>query len=237
MPAVARVALCTVATETWGDEVGGVRLPMVSSLRVPDQHRKALIQLTKLNPEETERLRAAVAAAGSSPQSVENAIAEAIEDADAQLFSALVSLTTYRTSHDISTDEIASQIAAALGDEAGDADLSAVLAAPRLVALAKAFDLSLSYERKLHTFRVVTEVRPIFGENATDEPAEFLLQHQLEISHYHNNRLQTMLIAIDRADLDPLRKQIERAAEKEISLRSRIEKSGGIIVDLSEGGL
>jgi hypothetical protein len=206
------------------------------TLRVPDQHRAALIELTNLPQEALTNLLDAIESSESVLQRMQEAVTSAVPGGDEALFSALLSLAAFRTSHGINAERAATLLRESLGDEAGDGNIVPVLAARRLVRVAKAYDLSEAYERKLHSFRILTELRPVWDEEKITAPEEFVITHQIELTTLHDGQVETLLIAMDGAELPGLAYQVKRAQDKDESLREHVTNARGVVMDTGDDG-
>jgi len=69
----------------------------------------------------------------------------------------------------------------------------------------------------------MTDIRPIFGDDATEVPAAAVLTHMLKIQYYHNGEPNDFFVVLDNLNLWTLRQVIERAEEKAATLRSLIK--------------
>jgi hypothetical protein len=211
-------------------------MPVSGTLRVPDQHRAALIQLTNLDQAVLTDLLQAIESSESSLERMQEAVTSAVPGADEALFSALLSLAAFRTSHGISAETTAAALRETLGNEAGSGNIVPVLAAPRLVRIAKAYDLSEAYERKLHSFRILTELRPVWDEEKIATPEEFVITHQLELTFLRNDQVETLLVAVDGSELPGLLYQVQRAQEKDSSLQEHVRTTRGVVVNTGDDG-
>lgn len=70
--------------------------------------------------------------------------------------------------------------------------------------------------------RVLTDVRPVFSSSVSDPPAALVVVHTLRLTYHSDGDMHSFYIALDAADLEDLREQIERAVEKEKSLRTML---------------
>jgi hypothetical protein len=96
--------------------------------------------------------------------------------------------------------------------------LEALLELPSVQQLAKAADLLLQSERVFHDARVVTDVRPIFADDASDGPLGAMIMHNLAISFHGGRELESWYVTLDERDLIKFRQVIDRAVEKGASL-------------------
>jgi hypothetical protein len=103
--------------------------------------------------------------------------------------------------------------------------LAQLLSEKSLGISAKAGDVAMQTSRHVHGLRVLTDARPIFGENAKDGPRAFAILHTLQIEYYEDGQNREWFISLDADDVDNLRNISERAIAKESSLRASLERS------------
>ncbi len=71
--------------------------------------------------------------------------------------------------------------------------------------------------------RILTDIRPVFASSVSEPPAAMVVVHTLRLSYHSSSasgETQGFYIALDSSDLEELQQQIERAIEKEKTLRS-----------------
>jgi hypothetical protein len=106
-------------------------------------------------------------------------------------------------------------------------NVSAILSAESLTISAKAQDLVFENEHGLHSVRIITDVRHIFGAEPKDRPKACVIVHMLNIVYHDIDGMKEFYVAIDRSALEHLKLAIERAEVKERNLAS-ISKETGI---------
>jgi hypothetical protein len=104
--------------------------------------------------------------------------------------------------------------------------LAALLEAPDLVAVSKAADIVTEYDHVLHLSRIITDIRPVFGNSANNDPIGAVIVHQLRIGFIDENRVRTISFALDAQDLASLKRAVDRAADKQNALSSTLERAG-----------
>ena len=93
---------------------------------------------------------------------------------------------------------------------------------------AKALDISYEYANVLQYSRVMTDVRPIFNEDA-DEIKGAVVSFTLRMNYYNAGVRKSLSIALDAADLKILSYQCDRALQKAETAKKRLSsKSLGI---------
>jgi hypothetical protein len=99
----------------------------------------------------------------------------------------------------------------------------------------KAKELQIDSERTFCDVRILTDVRPVFGEDPTQTPADAIVIHTLKLGYHDSNSRghKEFFVALDNADIDSLMKTLQRAKDKVASLKPVIDKSGMRSIELS----
>jgi uncharacterized protein with PIN domain len=153
-----------------------------------------------------------------------------------QLLEALLSISLLRASQDQSAEAVSKSIGDAIEAKRGgdlrfgpkdrlvfETQLRSLLEVPLLALQAKANDLATEHERILHEARILTDVRPVFGDDAERGPTGLIISHMLKLSYIAGGELQDLFIAADEDSLGKLKEAIERAQLKQTSLTSVLE--------------
>lgn len=95
---------------------------------------------------------------------------------------------------------------------------------------AKALDIQHENERIFHSARIVTEIRPLFGEDLNDHPAGAVVVHMLRITYYERNRRREnerkdFFVVLDADNVGTLSGLLDRAESKDKNLRSFLEET------------
>jgi len=85
---------------------------------------------------------------------------------------------------------------------------------------AKATQLLLSHKNSLLTARILTDIRPVFAGDENPTPRAAVVVHTLELITSTDGRQLSHYIAMDSADLKTLKRVVDRAIHKEISLKA-----------------
>lgn len=104
--------------------------------------------------------------------------------------------------------------------------LTRLLNVNTLQTVAKAHDVLLEHDQAFSTARVLTDVRPIFGDDVESAPTAAVIVHMLNIAHYGGSDRGQFVVALDTKDIELLIEVLERAKKKTESLKSVIESSG-----------
>jgi hypothetical protein len=104
--------------------------------------------------------------------------------------------------------------------------LTKLLTIARLGIAAKASSLKLEFERRYCDTRIVTDARPIYGDDPTAPPKAVMITHTLRVA-YHDNTRETheIYFNLDDEALIELRERIDRAEAKSKSLKTMFESA------------
>jgi hypothetical protein len=204
---------------------------------VPSDYHAALRRLAGLSPEASKSLADRLAAdrARAHPRGYIPAITEVTDltrDEADDLLQALAGLYIRRLRYDMDAPEFATEVCETLEATFNSAaelatlrqTLGSLLALDDTLGVAsKALDLVLSAP---HSFcgapRVLTDVRPVFHERDADELAGGLVMHHLVIKYHEAGEQREMQFMLDSTDLVILSGVLERASEKERTLRDTL---------------
>jgi hypothetical protein len=150
----------------------------------------------------------------------------------------LYSLSTYLSDGEMSAQELAAQVLdvmRATGREKlsvpetskqGFVDtLSRLLSVDSVRLAAKAFGLRYDHERRFCEVKIITDMRPVFGD-VHQKPNRVIVGHTLKIGYHEYGEHKEFYVALDGSDVAALKKALQRAEDKESSLRSLIADSG-----------
>jgi hypothetical protein len=97
---------------------------------------------------------------------------------------------------------------------------------------AKAGNVLTQHERIFNGARIMTDLRPIFHLNVSEEPDAAVIIHMLRITQRDNFGQQSdEYFALDHNDVALMKEIIERAIKKEETLRGIMENSGVTVLD------
>jgi len=100
------------------------------------------------------------------------------------------------------------------------------------VALAaKAELLRTDYAKAFYDAKIMTDIRPMFTK-PEEKPLGAAVTHMLKIEYHEEGDHKNFYIFLDANDLEKLRKVVERAEVKALSLQSMIKSAS--LIDLSE---
>ena len=211
----------------------------MSILAVPDRFVPSFAMLGALPQEEYSTLRDSLARA--HPTLSSSALAQSLSigsDREAEevenLIDGLTGLLAVGRTHDLPLHDAAIQVASADQFDQTDIDesvlsrrIAELLNCRPIQLLSKALDVGSEHERIFLDARIVTDLRPIFGNDVDALPEAALLRHSLKLEFIHEeDRLGIFYVVLDEEDLDRLEAIIRRAKRKSTSLSSALERAG-----------
>lgn len=99
----------------------------------------------------------------------------------------------------------------------------------------KARELQGEAERTFCDARVITDVRPIYGETVEEVPTALLVVHTLKLVFHDISGHREFYLALDEEDISSLKKSLDRAEEKARSLKTLLAKKDLRTIELSSG--
>jgi hypothetical protein len=109
--------------------------------------------------------------------------------------------------------------------------LAACIEAPCVQRAAKAADLLLADERTFQAARIVTEFRPVFPLEGTASVTQGLLRHTLIVEYHDSTSSNTLHLALTEDDVAELKRVLDRADEKAVSLSKALSMAGMRVVN------
>lgn len=82
--------------------------------------------------------------------------------------------------------------------------------------------------------RILTDIRPVFGADASMAPRAAAIVHTLRITYHEGDAHNEFFVALDTDDLRQLRSLIDRAIKKEASLVAEVKKTTMRILNAEE---
>ena len=206
---------------------------MVSQVTMPEPHEQFFREFATKTPDELSKVAKRLGEAGVTLSSIVASLDGVIENKRLAT-SALLAFSTWRVGQHLDVDAALDK----LEEQFRGVDLTPlvpVLEVENLVTIAKSIDLSTAHDRVLDSARVITDMRPIFGEHVDKAPVAYAVGHQIELKVVRSGEVETLYVALDSSDLEELKVQIERAGEKQRALESVIEdRVGALMVDWTE---
>lgn len=148
----------------------------------------------------------------------------------------LTTMYTIRGGSDVDTDQFIDDICDALREQGAlpiDAEsrmrerLERLLNIDRLNITAKASILKTEHERLFCSARILTDARPVYGDDVSQPPVAMVITHELKLTFHEGPRgaLQELYIGLNSKDIDQLHEQLQRADDKAKSLRDALQPS------------
>jgi len=101
--------------------------------------------------------------------------------------------------------------------------LEKLLDVDALRTVAKAARLQRDGERLYCTSKFLSDVRPVFGKDATREPLGVVLTHTLKIGYHEGKEHKEFHVVLDSNDLQSIGKAVQRAKAKDKTLRDMLK--------------
>jgi hypothetical protein len=95
-----------------------------------------------------------------------------------------------------------------------------------LNVLSKAIRLQRDTARVYSFAKIISDVRPVFGDEVSKGAISAVITHTLKLGYYEGGEYREFFIVLDEADLINLQEVIERAHEKSETLDGLLKKSG-----------
>ena len=219
----------------------------MANLRIPERYQLGVSRINKLDLEAIRAIRGVLdkfVHKGRSPGA--SSVAIAVESVSApgtaeedykKISEALVSMYVVQSSQDMPLDEFAEGIANAL-EELSDPELrlvphdkqsfkeklSILLGAETFGLISKVGDLQIEGEHVFCHARILTDVRPVFGQQIEQGPLAAVITHNLKITFHLGGRKgdHDFYVLLDSDDLSELKEVITRAEAKAKTLRGMI---------------
>lgn len=206
---------------------------------VPSRFRDAVYALSRLGDEEASEILDALSSGGPyvSQRSIAThleASSKMTEDLAADdLASLLLSVHVVRDARDASVQEVAEVLSGSrdLELESEDRDrlaqhLEMLMEAAGLDAVAKAWDVQTEHDRIFVSARILTDIRPVFGDDADQSPVGAVLVHTLRLRYQQDGDTKAFYLALDSSDLESVQKAVNRATEKAQETSRLVERAG-----------
>jgi len=218
-------------------------------LAVPQQHREPLEVLARASDDDFAALSEALAA-GTPGQhqhrrslvAAVTGVTEAITPRDSELLlHALMSMRGAVSNTPRAVDDFAKDIgdSESLNLESPERDrlaarLVVLLDNPNIVRVAKALDLASEQDHLFTNARILTDIRPIFGDEPEQPPEAAVTFHLLRLETTASGRYERVTIAMDNEDLAQLKAAVDRAVVKAESLEGYLSSIGLIQMETGE---
>jgi len=213
-------------------------------LTIPEEHHAAIGKIIKLTDASVRELISAISAVKikSSASEMTELIrpqVTSIPPGDlAEIVDTIYALYHVREFSEVSRDTFLSDIVTTIKDLAPEIGSKALelaklrrrfrqlLDISTLNALAKAIELQRDGERIFCSARIVSDIRPVFGDNVKERPGSAVIRHTLGLSYHQDGDHREFFAILDEADLVALSDVIIRAMEKGETLAKFLKQSG-----------
>ncbi|MDO8433200.1 MAG: hypothetical protein Q7S58_12400 [Candidatus Binatus sp.] len=101
--------------------------------------------------------------------------------------------------------------------------LTRLLSFDSLRTASKAMHLRTDHERVFYYARVLTDARPVYGADPSSTPSAFVISHTLKLNFSKDDGFGEFFIALDKDDVEYLKDVLDRAQQKEESLKKTFE--------------
>ena len=210
----------------------------MARLTVPNAFKPALIKLASLSEESATEVLSAIESSQPvlDPRKMATKIAPSVRsiphDDLRGILIATFSLSAVRILNKVSISGFLDDVCDSLHAKKSEFNapvlrsrLERLLQMPPIVLASKASAIQREHASVLVDTRILTDIRPVFGEG----PESFqgaIIVHNLKITSLQANVVKENFFALDDDDLTMLQKTLARAEAKSKSLRAFIEKSG-----------
>ena len=212
-------------------------------LKLPSEEQAGLTKLQALSEDQASNLLTAIGSAAAKADVDDLTISDlpdiyGLPRADAQqIVETLVSLYHLRAYAEVEIDEFIDDICEvmeAAGNQRSVARTAVQEYRPRLTKFlsiedvniaAKSTVLRYEHERTVHSVRILTDARPVFGSDIKAAPEAAVIMHTLKIAFHEATNLREMFFALDEEDLKALTRAAERAELKAAGLYNFLAKA------------
>ena len=104
--------------------------------------------------------------------------------------------------------------------------ISTVLHNPAARSVSRAVSAQTSHERDFLNARILTDLRPVFPDDARGRALAVGILNTLRIDYVESGDLKSMYMSLDKEDLEILGDQIDRARRKGDSLNDLLLETG-----------
>lgn len=88
----------------------------------------------------------------------------------------------------------------------------------------KMLDVTNQYERRFHDIRILSDIRPVYGDNPAEPPSQLHVMHTIKLSFHDETSIKDIYVSVHPQDLPKLTEAIERAEAKQRSLQILISR-------------
>jgi hypothetical protein len=221
-------------------------------IKIPQKYREILIGITSLSDSAIAELESALGHTRQtlvSREEVANLAAQLKSipaEEGVKIFEALLPLYMLKGSTNKNTSEFISDVINSLMISSGDevklltaqakpleGRLTKLLGLKTIDLSAKAMSVLFEQQRTFQAARILTDIRPVFNHDATELPTAAVLIHTLRIEYLEDEESKEFFVAMDKNDIQKLRDVLERANQKESSIKEVLSKSSIDFIELN----
>ena len=103
--------------------------------------------------------------------------------------------------------------------------LESLLSIESLQGAIKALDIITEHQKVFTGARILTDIRPVFTEDVKKTPLAAVIVHNLKLEYFESDENHELFIALDHDDLTKLIESLQRALEKDSTLRRLLANS------------
>jgi hypothetical protein len=222
----------------------------MAALTIPKQFEQGIVKIINLPDEVATALVAALRASPQSlkPKALAASIAERVQGLSEteiqQLLPTLTSLYMARASLGISAQEFLESVVEAVAtSHSAPANFTADTREKFKQRLAnlldvESFGVSVKAQEVLHEHqyalsrvRILTDIRPVFGNEKIESPLAAVLVHTMKITYLAEGEIREFFVAMDTSDIKMLKDALERAEKKAESIKVAISNTGLNIIE------
>jgi hypothetical protein len=100
---------------------------------------------------------------------------------------------------------------------------------------AKARLVFIEHEHYLCYARIMSDIRPVFGEDVSAAPMAAMVVHTLKLGYHENDEVKEFFVALDPSSLERLSDLIDRAKVKQKTLESILRSANLHYLDADSG--
>ena len=90
----------------------------------------------------------------------------------------------------------------------------------------KALALSSEFSHTYHSARILTDVRPVFDQEADAEPKGAIITQTIKLEYHEGGEIKELYVTLDSRQMGQLTEMIERAGRKSEFLKSILGRAG-----------
>jgi len=208
-------------------------------IEIPDRHLPGIRKIHELTDTEFRELYEKLKEAEASVVRARFVEREAIDipglstDDATNIITALLWLASGQNQLQLGIDQFAEAVSqsADLNQAPNEYDslagrLSQLLSIKPIRLTWKAIDVLTQNEKAFLEARILTDMRPVFGDDVSDPPDVVVILHTLKIRYRTGRRTEDIFVALDNKDIKELRAILDRAETKAETLKSSLQTAG-----------